>query len=82
MKKGDVVIRDIHLPQFERLAHTRDSVINEEEELPDSIVPLEDVIENVEKKYIMRVMKECGNNNKSCKAVGDLKSHIISLKDE
>lgn len=77
MKKGDVVIRDIHLPQFERLAHTRDSVINEEEELPDSIVPLEDVIENVEKKYIMRVMKECGNNK--TKAAKQLEISLRSL---
>lgn len=77
MKKGDAVIHDIHLPQFERLVHTRDSVINAEEELPDSIIPLEDVIENVEKKYLMRVMKECGYNK--TKAAKQLNISLRSL---
>lgn len=62
MKTGDAIIRDIHLPQFERLMDKWEAAYRADESFSDTSVKLEDVVEQVEKKYIVQVMKDCDNN--------------------
>ncbi|HYE80998.1 MAG TPA: sigma-54-dependent Fis family transcriptional regulator [Clostridia bacterium] len=82
MKINDMVILETHLPQFERLVEKGDIPVVRYESDEGSAMTLEDIIEQAEKKYIARIIKECGNNKTKAARLMDISLRSLYYKLE
>jgi transcriptional regulator with PAS, ATPase and Fis domain len=62
MKVNDTIIKENHLPQFERLMGNEERTLVNDESYTESSLTLENIVEKAEQGYIAQVMKECANN--------------------
>jgi transcriptional regulator with PAS, ATPase and Fis domain len=62
MKVNDTIIKENHLPQFERLMGNEERTLVNDESYTESFLTLENIVEKAEQGYIAQVMKECANN--------------------
>ena len=62
MKVNDTIIKENHLPQFERLMGNEERTPVNDESYTESSLTLENIVEKAEQGYIAQVMKECANN--------------------
>lgn len=62
MKVNDTIIKENHLPQFERLMGNEERTLVNDESYTESSLTLENIVEKAEQGYIAQVMKECTNN--------------------
>lgn len=71
MRINETVIQDSHLPLFDRQAEKPDMPCEEGSNATDISMNLEAVVENVEKRYIQRVLAQLdGNKTKAAKVLG------------
>lgn len=82
MKTGDMVILDAHLPQFERLLKKNEISVAPNDSYIGASMPLEDIIEQAEKRYIIQVIKECNNNKTKAARILDISLRSLYYKLE
>lgn len=77
MKTNETVIREAHLPMFEKQADRYEGAEDPEDGVPDRELTLEELVGEIEKKYIAKVLKNCGGNK--TKAARQLDISLRSL---
>lgn len=77
MKTNETVIREAHVPMFEKQADRYEGAGAAEDGVPDRELTLEELVGEIEKKYIAKVLKNCGGNK--TKAARQLDISLRSL---
>lgn len=82
MRINDSVILETHLSQFERLVKVGDMPVDNNESYEDISMTLDDIVEKSEKRYIVQIMKECGNNKTKAAKLLDISLRSLYYKLE